>query len=300
MADGESIRMKTYRAEPAIEANNALGEGPVWDGRVRELTWVDIDGRTLLRYRPADGAVSRTGFDKKIGAAVPAVDGSWLLAMEDGFYRLDPATGQTALVAATEEPNPHNRLNDGKCDRSGRFWAGTMSAKWKKDGSLYMLGEGGALTRKWSGIVCSNGLAWNEDDTVMYYIDTGDRAVYAFDYRAEDGAIANRRVLIDFSGEEGSPDGMTIDAEGMLWIAHWGGWQVTRWDPRTGRKLASVAVPAKNVTSCTFGGEGLDELYITSARNGNDDGELAEQPLAGALFRVKTDTAGLPVNLARV
>jgi sugar lactone lactonase YvrE len=292
--------VKTYRAEPVFEASNALGEGPVWDGENRQVVWVDIDGKELWRYRPETGMADRTAFDKKIGAAVPARDGSWVLAMQDGFYRLNPATGETALIAATDEPNPANRLNDGKVDRSGRFWAGTISAKWEKDGSLYLLEEGGRLTRKLTGIVCSNGLAWNEDDSVMYYIDTGDGAVFAFDYRAGDGTIANRRVLIDFAGEEGNPDGMTIDAEGMLWIAHWGGWQVTRWDPRTGRKLASVSVPAKNVTSCTFGGENLDELYITSARNGNDESELAEQPLAGALFRIKTDTRGLPVHMAAI
>jgi sugar lactone lactonase YvrE len=290
----------TYRAEPVFEANNALGEGPVWDGQNKQLVWVNIDGRELWRYRPDAGKADRTAFDRKIGAAVPARDGSWILAMEDGFYRLIPATGETELIAHTDEPNPANRLNDGKVDRSGRFWAGTISAKWEKDGSLYLLEEGGRLTRKLTGVVCSNGIAWNEDDSVMYYIDTGERAVFAFDYRAGDGTIANRRVLIDFAGEEDSPDGMTIDAEGMLWIAHWGGWQVTHWDPRTGRKLASVSVPAKNVTSCAFGGENLDELYITSARNGNDERELAEQPLAGALFRVKTDTRGLPVNLAAI
>lgn len=291
---------KRYDAEPVAAENCALGEGPVWDGASGTLVWVDIEGRTLLQYLPAEGRVTRTALPQKIGAAVPARDGSWIAALEDGFYRLDPATGETSLVAATDEPNPANRLNDGKCDRDGRFWAGTMSAKWQKDGSLYVLEEGGKLTRKLTGIICSNGLAWNGDNNTMYYIDTGERAVYAFDYRAADGTIANQRVLLDFAGEEGNPDGMTIDADGKLWIAHWGGWQVTRWDPVTGNKLATVSVPVKNVTSCTFGGEQLDELYITTARIGNDERELAKQPLAGALFRVQTDTKGLPVHPARL
>lgn len=289
-----------FEAEPVVEWKNALGEGPVWDVQNRQLFWVNIDGKELQWYRPSDGAADRISFNKKIGAAVPAKDGSWILALEDGFYRWEPESGNLTLIAPTDEPNPANRLNDGKCDGKGRFWAGTMSAKWTKDGSLYLLEQGGKLTRKWDGIICSNGLAWNADDTVMYYIDTGDRAVYAFDYDAESGAIANRRVLIDFAGEEGNPDGMTIDADGKLWIAHWGGWQVSCWDPATGRKLATVAVPAKNVTSCAFGGEYLDELYITSARNGNTEQELAEQPLAGALFRVKTGAKGLPPTLANI
>lgn len=292
--------IKRYEAEPAAAEPCALGEGPVWDGAGRSLVWVDIEGRTLLRYRPAEGAVTRTVLPQKIGAAVPAEDGSWVVALADGFYRLHPATGETVPIAATAEPNPANRLNDGKCDRNGRFWCGTMSANWQKDGSLYVLEAGGKLTRKLTGVICSNGLAWNADNNLMYYIDTGDRAVYAFDYEAETGTIANRRVLLDFVGEEGNPDGMTIDAEGMLWIAHWGGWQVSRWDPATGRKLATVRVPVKNVTSCTFGGDGLDELYITTARIGNEEPELAKQPLAGALFRARVDAAGLPVEPARI
>jgi len=293
--------MNPCKAEPVFEGKNELGEGPVWDAGNRELVWVDIDGRTLWRWRPGDGRAGASALDKKIGAAVPAKDGSWILAMEDGFYRLE-AGGRTILLAAVDEPDPENRLNDGKCDRSGRFWAGTMSAGGRKDGSLYVLEKGGTLAKKLTGVICSNGLAWNEEDTVMYYIDSGERKVFAFDYRPEDGAIASRRTLIDFAaeGERGIPDGMTIDAEGMLWIAHWGGWQVSRWDPRTGRKLLSVSVPAKNVTSCTFGGDRLDELYITTARIGNDERELAGQPLAGALFCVRTDTAGLPACLADI
>jgi len=294
--------MRTYRAEPAFEAKNELGEGPVWDAGNRQLVWVDIEGRALWRWQPGEDRAERTAFAKKIGAAVPARDGGWILAMEDGFRRLDRLDegGQATLLAALDEPDPNNRLNDGKCDRRGRFWAGTMSARNEKNGSLYVLEKGGRLTKKLTGIICSNGLAWNADDTVLYYIDSGERKVFAFDYRAEDGAIANRRVLIDFAaaGEEGLPDGMTIDAEGMLWIAHWGGWQVSRWDPGTGRKLATVSVPVKNVTSCTFGGERLDVLYITTARIGNDERELAGQPLAGALFAVKTDAAGWPANPA--
>lgn len=292
--------MLTYRAECVVAAGNRLGEGPVWDERLGELFWVDIEERKLQRYRPRDGRCAAYGFGQKIGCAVPAEGGTWILGLADGFYRFDPVTEQTELIVRTDEPDAGNRMNDGKCDPAGRLWAGTVSAKWQRDASLYMLEAGGKLTKKLTEVVCSNGLAWTADGKTMYYIDTSERFVWAFDFDPDTGAIANRRIAIEFPDDEpGDPDGMCIDAEGKLWIGQWGGWQAGRWDPETGRKLASVPIPVENVTSCAFGGERLDELYITTAGGGNE--QIAEkQPLAGGLFRVKVDVPGLPVHRARV
>jgi len=289
--------MLTLQAECIIEAQNQLGEGPVWDDRLQELFWVDIEGRKLQRYRPSDGRRKEHLLDQKIGAAVPAEDGTWILALADGFYRFDLETEAVALIAHTEDANPANRLNDGKCDPAGRLWAGTMSAKWQRDAHLYTL-EGGKLTKRIDEVGCSNGLAWNADATIMYYIDSFERIVYAFDYEAATGAVSNRRPAIsypDIEGE-GGPDGMCIDAEGMLWIGHWGGRQVGRWNPLTGDKLATIPIPVNNVTSCAIGGEHLDELYITTARVGNDEEALGKQPLAGGLFRARLDVKGVPVH----
>ncbi|AGA59605.1 gluconolactonase [Thermobacillus composti KWC4] len=292
--------MLTYQAECVVAAGNRLGEGPVWDERLGELFWVDIEERKLQRFRPLDGRVAVHGFDQKIGCAVPAEDGSWILGLADGFYRFDPDTEQTGLIVHTDEPDADNRVNDGKCDPEGRFWAGTISAKWTRNASLYMLEAGGKLTRKLTDVICSNGLAWTADGRTMYYIDTGERIVWAFDFDPETGAIANRRVAIEYPADEpGDPDGMCIDAEGKLWIGHWGGRQAGRWDPVTGRKLASVPIPVENVTSCAFGGEHFDELYITTAGGGSGQ-NTGKQPLAGGLFRVKVDVPGLPVQRARV
>jgi sugar lactone lactonase YvrE len=284
--------------ECILEGQDQLGEGPVWDERLQELFRVDIESCKLHRYRPSDGRQIEYQLDQKIGAAVPAEDGTWILALADGFYRFDLETGTITLIAHTKEDSP-NRLNDGKCDPNGRFWAGTMSSKWnQRSGHLYVL-EDGKLSTRLSEVGCSNGLAWNADGTVMYYIDTFDNFVDAFDYDAATGQISNRRTVITIPEGEGSPDGMCIDSEGMLWVGHWNGWQISRWNPFTGEKLASMPLPVSNVTSCAFGGENLDELYITTARIGNDELQLSKQPLAGALFRVKLDVKGLPVQRAK-
>lgn len=292
--------MLTLHAECIIDGHNQLGEGPVWDEKLGELIWVDIEGCKLHRYRPIDGKQIEYQLEKKIGAAVPAEDGTWILALEDGFYRFDLESQQTTLIAYTQDANPSNRLNDGKCDPSGRFWAGTMSAKWQRDGNLYSLETDHTLTPRLSNVVCSNGLAWNADSTIMYYIDSVEKIVHAFDYDFVTGVISNRRSAITYQDGEGGPDGMSIDSEGMLWIGHWGGWQVSRWNPHTGEKLTIIKVPVNNVTSCAFGGEKLNELYITTARIGNDDNDRSEQPLAGGLFRVKLDVQGLPARRAKV
>jgi len=292
--------MITLHAECVINGQNELGEGPVWDDRLGELFWVDIEGLKLHRYKPSDSKQQEYKLEQKAGSAVPAQDGSWILALQDGFYRFDLATGQSELLIHTPDGKQGNRLNDGKCDSSGRFWAGTMSAKWQKDGTLYTLETGNALTPRHPGVVCSNGLAWSSDGKLMYYIDSGEALVNVFDYDAATGEITNKRTAITYPEGQGGPDGMSIDTEDMLWIGHWGGWQVSRWNPRTGEKLVTVEVPVKNVTSCAFGGENLDELYITTTRVGNTEDELKDQPNAGGLFRVKPGVKGLPVARAKV
>ncbi|MEX2415008.1 MAG: SMP-30/gluconolactonase/LRE family protein [Paenibacillaceae bacterium] len=292
--------MITLHAECVIAGKNMLGEGPVWDEKLNELFWVDIDGRKLHRYRPSDGKTAEYSFEQKIGCALPAEDGSWVVALEDGFYRFDLDSGSSLLIVHTQDANLKNRLNDGKCDPTGRIWAGTMSSKWQRDGNLYTLEANDKFTLRLPGVVCSNGLAWNAEATTMYYIDSFERIVHAFDYDAATGNISNQRAAITYpEGEAGGPDGMSIDSEGMLWIGHWGGWQVGRWNPHTGEKLATVKLPVNNVTSCAFGGEHLDELYITTSITGNDGNDMNEQPLAGGLFRVKLDVKGLPVQRAK-
>ena len=265
-----------------------LGEGPIWDARRKSLFRVDILQGEIHEYRPSDGHFHTISVGEYVGAVAPYRDGSLMAALKSGIVLLDPDTGARETVGHPEAHLPGNRYNDGKCDPAGRFWVGSMSLQEEPGvGSLYMIDHDGSIIRQLEGVTISNGLAWSNDYHTMYYIDTPTFEVAAFDYDLSTGAISNRRVAIRIPESEGYPDGMTIDREGCLWIAHWDGWQVTRWNPDTGRKLKHLPMPVSRVTSCTFGGDTGNDLYITSARTGLSTAELARQPLAGAVFVVR-------------
>ncbi|MDG0792689.1 SMP-30/gluconolactonase/LRE family protein [Cohnella ginsengisoli] len=284
------------KVELACDAQAQLGEGPVWDARDNSLYWVDIlSHRVHVHHREEPASDGMIELAPYVSSIVPRRSGGFALTLQDGFYVCDSAGGGLTRLAEVEASVPGNRFNDGKCDPAGRFVAGTMSMNDEPGrGALYSLDAGHAVETLVQDVSISNGLAWSGDGATMYYIDTPTQRVVAFDYDTATGAVANRRVVVEMPTDEGSPDGMTIDAEGMLWIAHWGGWQVSRWDPATGEKLLSVPVPASQVTSCAFGGERLDRLYITTARVGLGEAELAAQPHAGGLFCADVGVRGLP------
>jgi sugar lactone lactonase YvrE len=284
-------------AELVFDAQAALGEGPHWDADQQRLVWVDIEREQLHVYDPAGDADTAYDVGCKIGAAVLCQSGGVMLATHHGFENFDLNTLQKTLVADPESHRPDNRFNDGKCDSRGRFWAGTMSmVREPEAGSLYVLETDGSVRRLFGGVTTSNGLGWSPDDATMYYIDTPTLQVAAFDFDAAAGTIDNRRVIITFPPDVGRPDGMTVDAEGMLWIAHWDGAQISRWDPHRGQLLDTVRLPARRVTSCVFGGPHLDQLFITTARHGLDQATLDQQPLAGGLFVLEPGVRGLPTN----
>jgi sugar lactone lactonase YvrE len=198
-------------------------------------------------------------------------------------------------IVNPESHLPGNRFNDGKCDPAGRFLAGTMdNAENEASGSLYSYSPGGTLQTLLTGVRISNGLTWSPDYRTFYHIDTPTRQVTAFEYDPVTGNIANPRPAVTVPSELGWPDGMTSDAEGMLWVAMWGGAKLTRWDPATGQLLEAIPIPALNVTSCVFGGPHLTDLYITSARKGMMAEQLAKYPLSGGLFRIRTNSQGMP------
>ena len=279
---------------PVSNTRAILGEGPVWhDGK---LLWVDIEGCKAFSHDPATGIDHAIELPERIGCIWPSsTKGKLLCGLQSGLAFLDPATGELDPVADPESDLPRTRFNDGKCDPRGRFWAGTMDMEETAAlGSLYMLDEQQNVTRQWQGVTVSNGLAWDPDGQTVYYIDSPTREVAAFDYDPATGAMSNRRIAIPIPEGEGFPDGMTIDTEGKLWIALWQGWGVVRYDPKTGERLSKIELPVEKVTSCTFGGPGCDELYITTARIHLDDRALASQPLAGALFKIDPGAKGLP------
>ncbi|MBM7568346.1 SMP-30/gluconolactonase/LRE family protein [Paenibacillus sacheonensis] len=298
----EIARQFARKAELLLDAKAILAEGPHWNANQNKLYWVDIQGLSFGRLDLASGRNEQFPIGKTVGAVVSdAVDGEIVyLATRDGFERYDCRTGGLTGVADPEADKPANRFNDGKCDAAGRFWAGTMEdAEANVSGALYVLDNDLSCRKTHENVGVSNGIAWNADETEMYYIDSMKGTVTAFDYDASSGSIAAPRIIIDFAGEQGAPDGMTIDAEGMLWIAHWGGWQVSRWNPRTGEKLGGVYVPAAKATSCTFGGDELDVMYITTARIGLTAEQLEEQPHSGGIFVCRPGVTGTPTHAFR-
>jgi len=224
----------TATVELVLPAGATLAEGPHWDPRAQRLYWVDIPAHRVYVFDPQTGAQQSFDVGQYVGAVVPRATGGLLLAVQHGFAILDPASGHSQPIAeiAAEADEADLRFNDGKCDPAGRFWAGSYSmAGRQRAGSLYCLDANGDVRRAIADVTVSNGLAWSRDHTTMYYIDTPTQAVAAFDYDVATGAIANRRVVISIPAGCGWPDGMTIDAEGMLWVAHWGGSCVTRMGP---------------------------------------------------------------------
>ncbi|MCM3719005.1 SMP-30/gluconolactonase/LRE family protein [Fictibacillus phosphorivorans] len=282
-------------AELVLPAKAALGEGPCWDSKKGVLYWVNILGKTVNIYDPKTNENKEIHVGQQVGTVVPRESGGVVVAMQKGFYFLDSETEQLTEIVDPEEQLPENRFNDGKCDPYGRFWAGTLSLSEEEGkGSLYCLHSDFNVEKKVGDLTISNGLAWSPDHRFMYLIDTPTRKVTRFDYDGETGAIDNPVPVIEFKEGEGFPDGMTIDEEGMLWIAHWNGAQVSRWNPETGEQLTSISVPALNVTSCTFGGPDLKTLYITTARKNMTEEEWGKYPLTGGLFKVETDVKGSP------
>jgi len=270
-----------------------LGEGPTWDHKRNLFYWVDILQNKLYRYSPSDEKVDVAEFDQPIGCVVPRESGGMVVALKNGFFFYDWERDELEPIEDPEHHLPENRFNDGKCDPKGRFWAGTTDKTGADgDGALYLLDSDLNVSMKVENVGTSNGLAWSPDSQYMYFIDTPTQKVVRYNFDQVSGTIDQPLTVIDFPESCGLPDGMTIDQEGMLWIAGWGGFGVSRWNPHTGEQLDFIPVPAKNVTSCTFGGEEMNELYITTARTATSDEELEEYPHAGGVFRVRTNVIG--------
>lgn len=281
------------RAELVRDACAELGEGPVWDTARTRLWWVDILRGRVNWWDPASGENGFVDVGRPVGAVVPRRSGGLLVATNLGFEALDPDTGRIELLVPVEADSADTRMNDGKCDPSGHFWAGTMALDATPGaGALYRLGPNGA-DQVLSGVTISNGLAWDQRRGAMYFIDTGEHAVDAFDWEPDSGRIDHRRRLVEIPGERGLPDGMAIDADGYLWVALCYGWCLHRYSP-AGRLDHVVTLPVSLVTSCAFGGDDLSDLYITTGTLGLQEPERRAQPGAGGVFRLRPGIAGIP------
>jgi sugar lactone lactonase YvrE len=268
-----------------------LGEGPVWDPRDRALYWVDIKGLKVFRL---DSLGELTSWDTpfRVCSLAPRRAGGFVAGTERGFAFVDLDAGSFEPLAHPEPDRPGNRFNDGKLDRAGRFWAGTMDdAERSASGALYRLDRDRSWKRLDDGYRVTNGPAFSRDGTRMYHNDSALQTTFMFDLDDE-GMPSNRRIFARFGDGDGYPDGMTVDSDDCLWIAFWDGWCVRRFSPQ-GDCLEAVRVPVQKPTSCSFGGEQLKQLYITSASIGLSDDERADQPCAGGLFMLDTPHAGL-------
>jgi len=276
--------------EVLLPHRDSLGEGPVWSVADQRLYWVDIVGREVQRVA-LDGSEHQVwATPEKVGSAVPARDGSMILALRNGLGRLDLQSGQVESVLTLEEDKPGQRFNDGKCDPQGRFWFGSMhDLETDPVGALYRYDATDSCTQMLTGITTSNGLGWSPDGATFYYTDSIARQISAFDFR-EDGSISDRRVFAQDPGHY-VPDGLTVDAEGFVWSAKWDGGQLVRYAP-DGRVDRVVAMPVRRPTSCAFAGVNLGTLVVTSAAWGLS--ELSPDGLDGAVFLLDVGVSGLP------
>lgn len=282
-----------------IDAKAQLGEGALWHPTENKLYWVNIEGRTLHICDPATKENRSIPVKERIGTVVPVQKGGALVALQNGIHYINTESGELNLLI-NPLSDPNIRFNDGKCDPSGRFWVGSMHLKFVTHAaSLYRMDTHLHIEKVLNDITVSNGIAWTKDKKIMYYVDTPLQRIDAFDYHDTDGSVTNRRTVVTIPLEKGSPDGITLDTEGNIWVALWGGNAVGKFDPLTGQQLDSIPVPAPNVSSCAFGGPNLDTLYITTARGELPSNLLSEYPLSGGVFSVVPGSKGLPANFYR-
>jgi sugar lactone lactonase YvrE len=283
--------------ELVLDAHAQVGEGPFWHAGEAVLYWLDITRSLVHRYDPRTGENTMIDVGQPVGVARPRAAGGLVLALRDGFAVLDTASGTVEMLAEVERDVPGNRMNDGACDSMGRFWAGTMpTAENGPTGALYRLERDHRVVKMLDRVTIANGIAWSPDDRTMYYIDSPTLGVDLFDYEPGSGSLANRRRLVSIDLPGAVPDGMTVDAEGYLWVALWGGWSVRRFAP-DGTLDRVIPLPVSQVSACAFGGPDLRDLYITTAANNLTAERRTHEPLAGGLFRCRPGVTGLPARV---
>ena len=276
--------------ELLVDARAMLGEGPVWDARIGRIAWVDIMARRLHLTAP-DGETRTIDLPGPVSCVVPRTSGGWLAALADGFWAV-AADGSSERLVDVQSDRLDLRFNDGKCDPQGRFWAGTMALDHRPGaGALYRLDPDLTVHRMMEATTISNGLDWSVDGRTMYYVDTPTRRIDTFSFDPASGAIADRQLFVTIDPADGSPDGLTVDAEGGVWVALWDGSRVRRYLP-DGTIEREIRLPVSEVTCPVFGGPDLDELYITTAWELLTEAQHALEPLAGGLFRTRPGVRG--------
>lgn len=281
----------------AIPASLFLGEGPHWSAQDQQLYFVDILAPSVCAGDPAKGTYQSWAMPELTSFLIPRRKGGFVAGMQSELRAIGPDMKEIVTLAKPETNRPGNRFNDGKCDRRGRLWAGTLAIDTTPgQGSLWRLDPDGSVHEMDRGFHVSNGLGWSPDDRLFYFTDTAKQTIYVYDFDAETGTIENRRVFVTIAESEGKPDGLTVDAEGFVWSAHWDGWCVTRYDP-DGQVERVINLPVPRPTSCVFGGPEMQTLFVTSARIRLSAGQIADAPLSGSVFAIDAGIKGLPENV---
>jgi sugar lactone lactonase YvrE len=292
------------KAELVQDARAEIGEGPIWDDQTGRLHWVDIRAGLVHRFSPADGSDRVLDIGQPVGSLGLGAAGGMVLALRDGFGLVPAGADKPTQLIEVEKELTGNRMNDGRCDAAGRFWAGTMSAAMEHvvgAGSLYRLeeSEGELLpVRVFGGLTVANGIDWSPDGRLMYYIDSPTQRVDVFDFDPDLGTVSARRPFVEIPTSDGLPDGMVVDAEGGVWVALFRAGRLRRYSP-AGAIKQEVEVPVTLVTSAAFGGPAFGDLYITTARHRLQPAERATQTHAGSLFRCRPGPVGRPSHRFR-
>ena len=289
--------VKMATAECVVCSSDMLGEMPIWSERDQLLYWIDVRAPALHSYDPSRAKVHTYDLSEVVGSFFERQSGGLMLAMKSGLYFYDTNTENSDLWLNLEPKLPNNRLNDGKCDRQGRFWVGSMNDGDRlPTGSLFCIEQGGEHRILFDGITIPNSLAFSPDGRLMYFTDTPKKMIMVYDFDTDVGIPRNPRIFRDMRDHHGRPDGSTVDADGCLWNAEVAASRVVRYTPK-GEIDRIINLPVSVVTSCAFGGPRLDTLYITTARQGLTLEQLEKQPLAGSLFAINTGAIGVPETL---
>lgn len=285
--------MSDLAARVVLKIPAALGETPVWSAAEERLYWIDCPVAQVHRFDPKTGrdeVLPIEGLEGNLGSIALTPDGGLLILCGKRLFKLAKGARKPQVLTPVEAERPENVPNDGKVDPQGRFWFGTMhQAAAEPTGSLYRY-DGKTAEKVDSGFACANGLAWSPDGRALYFVDMMPGDVLAYDFDGGSGRLSNRRVFVHFDGSEGLPDGICSDAQGGIWVAHWDGGCLTRYDAQ-GKRTQKVAIPAPRVTCPIFGGPKLATLYVTTSGDGMTD----TAPLSGSLFAIDPPVPGLPI-----
>ena len=283
-------------ARCVIDAKAALGETPVWSAAENRLYWIDCIAGLIHSYDPVadEDTLMPIEVEGYLGSISLRAQGGLLILAGKALWALDAGSTTPRRLAGVEEDMADNLVNDGKCDPAGRFWFGTMHAgESETSGALYRF-DGTEVVRIDQGFICANGMGWSPDGNTFYLVDMMPGQVLAYDYDPVSGLAGNRRTLFSIPGSEGMPDGLCVDSEGGIWVAHWDGWCISRWSPE-GQRLQTLEVPVQRPTCPIFGGPGLGTLYLTSSAADLPTESLARGPQSGALFAIDAGVHGVPI-----